>query len=342
MKKYLIGLAVTAALTVACFTPPSFAEGESPEQAAVAAALGETPAAAEEASAEEHSFTYVALGDSITAGNGLPDFKYNPARYGVDASPNFFGYSPDCFVAEVADELGLDRQHAINLGLPGLMSMDMVDLLRDGAMPGMNQLSGFCYAYPEYREYISKADVITIQIGSNDALVPFVVSIGNATDWKSEQFANSLVAGMFRNVDSNTMSLLSESLGKLSLTSEEMDALGYAIGEGMTECCDKGYADVTANLPQIISYVREINPDADIILIGYYNPVWIIPAWNSYFSRLNSYVKQLAEDEGLTYVDITWTWTGNDFHPSVSGYDYIGRQVAAAIKRQPNYAKYYG
>lgn len=143
--------------------------------------------------AEEHRFTYVALGDSITAGTGLSDFQYLPAPIGLDVRPNFEGYSADCYVSVVAQRLGLDRQHALNLGLPGLMAPDLVDMVRDGAMPHMNQPSGAYYVYPEYQDYIRNADVISIQIGANDALVPVIVSVGNATNWKSEQLANSIL-----------------------------------------------------------------------------------------------------------------------------------------------------
>ena len=59
---------------------------------------------------------------------------------------------------------GLDRQHAINLGLPSLMSPDMVDMVQNSAMPKMNQASGAYYVYPEYQEYLRKADIISIQI----------------------------------------------------------------------------------------------------------------------------------------------------------------------------------
>lgn len=290
----------------------------------------------------EHSFTYVALGDSITAGNGLVDFQYNTAQIGIDASPNFFGYSSDCFVAKVADSLGLDRQHAINLGLPALMSGDMLDLLKTGAMPQMNQPAGTYYVYPQYPEYVKQADVITIQIGSNDALVPFIVSIGNATNWKSEQFANSLVSGMFRDFwSADSQALFKESLNKLTLTKDELKALNYAIGDGMKQICEEAYQDVTANLPQIIAAVRELNPDADIILLGNYNPAWMLSTWRNYFNRLNSFEKQLAENEGLTYIDITWTCTANDLHPSIIGHSYIGWKVTNAIKQQPNYKAAY-
>lgn len=283
--------------------------------------------------AQEHSFTYIALGDSITAGTGLSDFQYLPAPIGLDVRPNFEGYSSRCYVSVVADRLGLDRQHALNLGLPGLMAPDLVDMVRDGAMPHMNQPSGAYYVYPEYQDYIRNADVISIQIGANDALVPVIVSVGNATNWKSEQLANTILGGAYRDLSWETIQLFFDSLKKLTLTREEKSALAYALGDGMRETVNKAYQDVTANLPLVVQEIRKLNPDAEILLLGYYNPAWILPTWNNYFSQLRRFEKQLAKDQGLTYVDITWTAVDNDAHPSISGHRYIGKQITKAIKK---------
>lgn len=358
MKKQLVVLALSALVAVSCLGVPAFADegaaaAETEQTTSVVTAEAEQPAVPETtppateqpsidtvAAAPAHTFTYVALGDSITAGNGLPDFQYAPAAIGVDASPNFEGYSPDCFVAKVADSLGLDRQHAINLGLPALMSQDMIDLLSDGAMPHMNQPSGTYYVYPQYQDYVREADVITLQIGSNDALVPFVVSIGNATNWKSEEFANSLVSGAFRYMNSESFALLSDSLSRLKLTKEERAALNYVIGDGMRANCEEAYTTVSTNLPLIIDAIRELNPDVDIILLGCYNPAWMLAPWRNYFSKLNSFEKQLAKDEGLTYISLTWTSTSNDMHPSRRGHEDIGKKIVNAIQKQPNYLSY--
>lgn len=148
---------------------PAFAQQPDalpPEQAAPAAQVQpaeeaapdtETPAEetapdaeapAEEAPAGETADTqrtYVALGDSIVSGVGLPDFKYTAAAIGMDVAANFEGYPEQCYVSLVGKGLELDRQHAINLGLPGLTTGDLVDMLRTGAMPQMNQLAGTYY-----------------------------------------------------------------------------------------------------------------------------------------------------------------------------------------------------
>ena len=90
--------------------------------------------------------------------------------------------------------------------------------------------------------------------------------------------------------------------------------------------------NVTASLPQIVASIRALNPDAKIVLLGYTNPVPLLPAWNRYFSKLNRFAKDLATQEGLIYVDIPRAQTAADGHPTVKGHQYIANQILNALK----------
>lgn len=327
-KKFASFLAAAAALVLLAM--PAFAADEQTEQpAGQETAL---PADAQTAGEPEPQLTYVALGDSITSGVGLADMKYNIAQIGYDLRPNFEGYSSQCYTALVGKGLGLDRQHAINLGLPGLMSPDMVDMVQSSAMPKMNQASGSYYIYPEYQEYLRKADIISIQIGSNDALVPCIVGLGEATNWKSEQFANLMVSGSLRNFNFEKMGTVISALNRMKLTRQESADTRQLLFHGMDEICDQAYTSVAADLPQIVAAIRALNPDAKIVLLGYTNPVPMLPAWNSYFKKLNSFAKGLAAQEGLVYVPIPRAQTAADGHPTVKGHKYIAQQILNALQ----------
>ena len=328
-KKFASFLAAAAALVLLAM--PAFAADEQTELPAAEAAevqQEQTAAPAE----QEPQLTYVALGDSITSGVGLADMKYNIAQIGYDLRPNFEGYSSQCYTALVGKGLGLDRQHAINLGLPSLMSPDMVDMVQSSAMPKMNQASGSYYVYPEYQEYLRKADIISIQIGSNDALVPCIVGLGEATNWKSEQLAALMVSGALRDFNFQKLGLFLEALNRMTLTFDESRATNRLLFRGMDEICDQAYTNVTASLPQIVASIRALNPNAKIVLLGYTNPVPLLPAWNSYFSKLNRFAKDLAAQEGLIYVDIPRAQTAADGHPTVKGHQYIANQILNALK----------
>lgn len=334
-KKFASFLAAAAALVLLAM--PAFAADEQTELPAAEAAEVQqeqtaAPADAQTAGESEPQLTYVALGDSITSGVGLADMKYNIAQIGYDLRPNFEGYSSQCYTALVGEGLGLDRQHAINLGLPSLMSPDMVDMVQNSAMPKMNQASGSYYVYPEYQEYLRKADIISIQIGSNDALVPCIVGLGEATNWKSEQLAGLMVSGALRDFNFQKLGLFFEALNRMTLTFDESRATNRLLFRGMDEICDQAYTNVTASLPQIVAGIRALNPDAKIVLLGYTNPVPLLPAWNRYFSKLNRFAKDLAAQEGLIYVGIPRTQTAADGHPTVKGHKYIAQQILNAIQ----------
>ena len=334
-KKFASFLAAAAALVLLAM--PAFAADEQTELPAAEAAevqqeQAAAPADAQTAGEPEQQLTYVALGDSITSGVGLADMKYNIAQIGYDLRPNFEGYSSQCYTALVGKGLGLDRQHAINLGLPSLMSPDMVDMVQNSAMPKMNQASGSYYVYPEYQEYLRKADIISIQIGSNDALVPCIVGLGEATNWKSEQLAGLMVSGALRDFNFQKLGLFFEALNRMTLTFDESRATNRLLFRGMDEICNQAYTNVTASLPQIVASIRALNPDAKIVLLGYTNPVPLLPAWNRYFSKLNRFAKDLAAQEGLIYVGIPRTQTAADGHPTVKGHKYIAQQILNAIQ----------
>lgn len=283
---------------------------------------------------KDEQLTYVALGDSIVAGVGLADVQYSArSGYSVDMAPNFQGYSPNCYVGKVAAALGLDRDHAINLGLPALTAPDLADMIRYGKMPQMNMASGCEYNYPEFQDYIRKADVVSVQIGSNDAFVPCIVALGNATNWKSEKLAATILAGDLRNEGSgSTMSAIYRSIKAMDLTKAERDATWNLLFSGMSKICDETYPKTTAALISIVQEIRNLNPDAQIILVGYTNPVPLIPCWRSYFNKLNKFEKQIAKTYNLTYVAIPNTETTLDVHPTIKGHQYIANKLVNAIE----------
>lgn len=354
MKKRIISLALSAAMLFAGLSVSAFAEEPLAEAEPAPAAAEEIiedenslfrkpteePADtaddaeaddAEEEPAEEKQLMYVALGDSICAGVGLTNVQYAHNLMGVDVSYNFKGYPDTCYVGQVAQTLGLDRDHAINLGLPGLMSSDLVELVQTGKMSEMNMLSGCQYNYPEILDYIKEADVISIQMGSNDAFVPTVVAIGNATDWKSEDLASIVLSGNLRSNDPETKAAFNASLKKLKLTKEETDAVWTLVTSGMNQICTDAYPVSSANIRTVVETVRALNPDAQILLIGATNPVPLLPSWSSYFNKLNKYQKQLAEVFDITYVAVPYAQTELDGHPTVSGHKYIAKKIVSAI-----------
>lgn len=331
-KQKLSALLVSAALLLV-LPLSAFAAQPSAVQADPPADAAQTEAAQTEAAPQDGQRTYVALGDSIAAGVGLPGVLCTQTESGLDYSANFEGYPAQSYTALVAQGLGLDRQHAIDLGLPGLMSADLLDMVQNSGMSHPNQATGSTYTYPQFQDYLRKADIISIQIGSNDATVPCVMGLGEATHWKSEKLVELTVSGDLRNFSLENLQAMTSALRQLRLTPEETRDTNRLLFHGMDVICRDAYTHVTTNLPLILQEIRKLNPDATILLVGWYDPVPLLPAWNRYFYRLNRFAKELAaQQEGVTYVPVTFTQTSSDAHPTVQGHRYIANQILNALQ----------
>lgn len=227
--------------------------------------------------AEEDSYTYVALGDSITTGVGLKDTHFSSTAKSYDVQENYHDYSKDCYVARVADALGLDRDHAVNYGMPAAMS--------------------------------------------------------RATNGKATKLLIPLLTGTMRELNLQTLQTLRKSLENLDLTPEELKAALKLLDSGMEEICDQTRGQTVANVEQILQELRALNPDAQIILVGYYNPLPFLPTYGRHFRLLNRSVKALAQQYGADYVSIPYTSIANDGHPTVCGHKYIARQILKAVRK---------
>lgn len=184
-------------------------------------------------------------------------------------------------------------------------------------------------------DYLKRADVISVQIGSNDALVPALVALGNATNWKSEQLVATMVSGVLREPSFENLQRLNSDLSRLRLTTEEKQATTQLLlGGGTDAICEQAYQEAAVHMPQVVAELRALNPDAQIILLGYTNPVPLLPEWTQLFRRLNALSKSLAaQNENVTYVPIPFAMTAADAHPTVSGHKYIANRILRAIKK---------
>lgn len=291
------------------------------------------PAVPESADAAQHSYTYIALGDSITAGIGLSDTPYEQLGNSYDMTANYHGYSQSSYVGYVADQLGLDREHVTNLGLPGITSADIVDLVEQDAMPARNAY-GHQYSVPGLRQQLQNADLITVQVGSNDTVMQVIMSIGKATNQKSTPLLIPLLTGAMREPSLASLNALYKGLKSLStMNCDEWKALCLLLNPGIQEICDSTYADTTANLQKSLAELRALNPHAQILVLGYYSPLEIFPAWDRHFTRLNQHLKELAPQYNAVYVPISCTMTADDGHPTKLGHRYIGRQILKAVQK---------
>ena len=167
MKKRIVSLLLAAAMLV-LLAVPAFAE-------------------------DGHAYTYVALGDSITTGVGLKDTHFSATAKSYDVQENYHDYSKDCYVARVADALGLDRDHAVNYGMPAAMSSNILDLVKTGSTASGSAY----YDLPTLRQELADADLITLLIGSNDTVLQLMGAYGQSHQRQGHQAADSPADGHY-------------------------------------------------------------------------------------------------------------------------------------------------
>lgn len=320
MKKRLVSLLLTLALLV---LPVVSAGAAQPDPTLVQTQT-------ETAEAAQHQYSYIALGDSIVAGIGLPDAVYQRNGRYYDVSGNYQGYSKDCYVARVAEGLGLSRDQTANYGMPALMSGDLLELVRTGSC----QSASINFSLPDLRQELKHAQVITVEIGANDVLVPIMYGIASAMGGPQVfEALLPMLEGDFRQMDASSFAALRENLDSLNITAQQRKALLKLLDSGMEEICDQTRGQTVANVEQILQELRALNPDAQIILVGYYNPLPFLPTYGRHFRLLNRSVKALAQQYGADYVSIPYTSIANDGHPTVCGHKYIARQILKAVRK---------
>ena len=302
MKNRIVSLLLALALLV---LPVVSAGAAQPAAADPTLVQTQTDAAAE---SDQHCYSYIALGDSIVAGIGLPDAVYQRNGRYYDVSGNYQGYSKDCYVARVADSLGLSRAQTANYGMPALMSSDLLELVRTGSC----QSASINFVLPNLRQELKHAEIITVEIGANDVLVPIMYGVAAAMGGPQVfEALLPMLEGDFRQMDASSFAALRENLDSLNITAQQRKAL--------------------------LQELKALNPNAQIVLVGYYNPLPLLPApanpFVKHFRTLSRSVQKLAQQYDAAFAPATYTVVANDAHPTVCGHKYLARQILKALEK---------
>ncbi len=215
------------------------------------------------------------------------------------------------------------------------------------------------------REGIAKSDLITIDLGSNDIQLPIIMALyaaiypQYASYFGQKEYKDWMVEELLKQYGSEN-----DMIVKLTEAVAKIHGIEYAL-EIVSKAALGGLYKFNTNYPAIIRLIHDINPDADIYVIGLYNPlsdttisdqipIKIGKALDPVMMSLNLYLAQLnPAKKYYTYVDafntsvlgtITLTsLVGEDMnlagmgdytmyiHPSEKGHAYIAEQVLKAI-----------
>ncbi|SIS80702.1 Lysophospholipase L1 [Alicyclobacillus vulcanalis] len=237
----------------------------------------ERTAAVGAASDERAPGLLVALGDSITYGYHLG----NPRQ----PSPYAFPYL-------MAKQEGL---HALDLGVPGWTSADLLHALEtDRAM----------------QADVAQAQVITVDIGSNDLLLPALAMLPAGADW-----------------------------ARVTPTTAQAKQLSSELAAGIQ--------DVQKNLASILRMLHQDNPRATVIVYDLYNPFpasdkWLHQTAEAAIVAANAAIAADALPAGDPVADAYDALTQpsqdilpHDVHPTVLGQRLLAEAGEQALAMAP-------
>lgn len=279
---------------------------------------------------------YTVLGDSIPAGYSLPGF-WEASKWDADW-PVVHGSYPEYVGKAIGAKVIHQDAHI------GLRSTDLRYLLCDDyagdiavgwRVPTTDQYrtvdpTGLAKVRKQYYNDVKSADVITLGIGINDLTIP---------------------GGIVDNVQRENRLLLQQHWGDMLNTAYHLvDNTAYM--SKVTTLLFGFYRNYMANFDAIIQRIKQINPTAKVLVIGYYNaaqdafikgalPVdigmLVTPAINAF----NSHAAGAAAGNGYTYVkmehidtffcDRTSVGYLNDNHPTLVGHKQMADKILKAL-----------
>ena len=188
------------------------------------------------------------------------------------------------------------------------------------------------------RADVKDADLITLNIGSNDVLLSQL----RITAWELDDPDNGLTSGMI-------VDLMKSKLGfgdapNLPEGVDENALVAQFIPRFLANVT-KGYNEFLVNMPKIIKAVRAQNPTAQIVVLGIFNPlhyslsltdgklpVSLGEMLDGVMAPMNAAMASDCALLGCTYVDVIDIPVDGSMHPTNDGYVEIANRIYAKLK----------
>ena len=247
----------------------------------------------------------------------------------------------DSYASQLMEQYG-DTYKANGIGLNTVQrferilikSSDLLELVRTGSC----QSASINFVLPNLRQELKHAEIITVEIGANDVLVPIMYGVAAAMGGPQVfEALLPMLEGDFRQMDASSFAALRENLDSLNITAQQRKALLQLLSSGIAEICTQSQASTLANLEALLQELKALNPNAQIVLVGYYNPLPLLPAlanpFVKHFRTLSRSVQKLAQQYDAAFAPATYTVVANDAHPTVCGHKYLARQILKALEK---------
>lgn len=277
---------------------------------------------------DEKSISKITVfGDSISAGYALEGYDRN------DLSK-----AKDCFVNLLAEKYGLKYNNDIyNFSTVGKDSRSILASVKS-----------------TNKEIIKNSDVIVISAGGNDVIDTYGRVITDAAENEKKVLEENDIL-----LNINDLKSLESTIISTMLNPNKMDFLNKFIESCSDDNAMKKYSSIpdiySENIKKIISYIRGIGSNAEIILITPYDPLKTLPVRNKLADSVDATINKLGtnslaltNDENYNdklhvinlfsefenrYFELT-NITSLDIHPSVKGHKLISERVSLEIEKE--------
>lgn len=325
---------------------------------------------------------YMCVGDSIAAGCGLArdgkptNFDQNAEDYTKVYSNNYiylgydFAAAPNAYHSLVANELGANL---LQCARSGLRAVELRYLL-DGTYNDYDKdrIWGNTYfdtdgngfttadldalnAYVKYSDKIKQADLISINVGSNDVFsFALNVVLRELTKDTSDPTLNAIKEYLEKTGN------IGAAFGKLIDAYQSMGKIAD-LATALTTTMNKAYMQFTVNYAAVIERIYEINPDITIVGVGVYNPfdgfrlsadsnLDLSGIASPVVAAINAHIASYKlKYSNFCYADVVgtqtypmsyddhyfWEYFTLKVHPDIEGYQFMAKQILDALPEAP-------
>lgn len=325
---------------------------------------------------------YMCVGDSIAAGCGLArdgkptNFDQNAEDYTKVYSNDYiylgydFAAAPNAYHSLVANELGANLLQCARSGLRAVELRYMLDGTYNdydkdciwGNTYFDTDGNGFTTAdldalnaYVKYSDKIKQADLISINVGSNDVFsFALNVVLRELTKDTSNPALNAIKEYLEKTGN------IGAAFGKLIDAYQSMGKIAD-LTSALTTTMNKAYMQFTVNYAAVIEKIYEINPDITIVGVGVYNPfdglrlsadsnLDLSGITAPVVTSINTHIKGLKLTySNYYYADIVgtptypmnyddqyfWEYFNLKMHPTIEGHKYIAEKIFDALPTAP-------
>lgn len=234
------------------------------------------------------------------------------------------------FVNTVASSLGYEAK---NCAVNGATATDVLNLLHTGTL----------------EDDIKSAQLITLTIGGNDMMAVLYKAVADKfNETASEAIEPSEVIWVLQNAeDERRLNLAAKVLSVLNGNGSDIPAFSES------EAFETALGIYKENLLGIVSYIRDINADARLVVATQYNPyknfsgllMSLSTGVNKGISRLNEVIVSCSDGENFVVADVCGAFEEDelnlcnadsasmnfDFHPNADGHNKIAKTIISSL-----------